>query len=302
MTKKEKELRNLQIVQMRRNGMSMSEIAEVFGLSFSGVHYICECFGVAGTMSNRKAVNIHPKNGYTNGKFDRIANAIRYITERTPNFEYAGNYTGIDGFVDLKCKTCGAIIHKSFVTVKHGTAVCNICLSRKREEEKETRRVKKLKRIQAEEEARKWEEAVSLQCSQMEMTNCKYCGRLFIPTGNRAVYCSDICSKKMDNSAGKDKRLRKIKRALVDKDISLIKLYKRDNGRCYLCGNVCDWEDYTIDNGNFIAGNHYPSIDHVVPLSRGGKHAWDNVKLACRLCNSLKSDDVIPRHPVFDVS
>lgn len=53
---------------------------------------------------------------------------------------------------------------------------------------------------------------------------------------------------------------------------------------------IYDSEDYTVDGDVFIAGNWYPSIDHVIPISKGGRHSWDNVKLAHRLCNSVKSN------------
>ena len=75
-----------------------------------------------------------------------------------------------------------------------------------------------------------------------------------------------------------------------DNDISLEKLFKRDHGTCYLCGMVCDWLDGEDRNGMFVAGVHYPSIDHVVPVAKGGTHTWDNVKLACRGCNTKKRD------------
>lgn len=71
---------------------------------------------------------------------------------------------------------------------------------------------------------------------------------------------------------------------------SLKELYKRDKGICYICGNKCDYEDYTYRGNTFIAGNYYPSIDHVIPISKGGTDDWNNLKLAHRLCNSIKSD------------
>jgi hypothetical protein len=49
-------------------------------------------------------------------------------------FEYAGNFTGIDGYVDLKCKKCGTILRKSFVCVKHGKAKCEECKHKEQEE------------------------------------------------------------------------------------------------------------------------------------------------------------------------
>ena len=44
-------------------------------------------------------------------------------------------------------------------------------------------------------------------------------------------------------------------------------VFARDDYRCQYCGD------------------HADSIDHVMPRSRGGDHAWENVAAACRPCN-----------------
>jgi 5-methylcytosine-specific restriction endonuclease McrA len=49
----------------------------------------------------------------------------------------------------------------------------------------------------------------------------------------------------------------------------------RDGSRCQYCGRDAD------------------SIDHVVPRSRGGAHAWDNVVAACRRCNLAKGNRLL---------
>lgn len=49
-------------------------------------------------------------------------------------------------------------------------------------------------------------------------------------------------------------------------------VFARDGHRCQYCGA------------------HADSIDHVVPRSKGGPHAWDNVVAACRPCNARKRD------------
>lgn len=65
------------------------------------------------------------------------------------------------------------------------------------------------------------------------------------------------------------------------KTITLAKLYERDNGICYLCGGLCEYSnDYNSDN--------YPTIDHVIPIARGGKDEWNNIRLAHRVCNMAK--------------
>ncbi|MHA6616968.1 HNH endonuclease [Pseudonocardia sp. DLS-67] len=50
---------------------------------------------------------------------------------------------------------------------------------------------------------------------------------------------------------------------------------RRDGRRCAYCGKRAD------------------TIDHVVPRSKGGAHAWDNCVAACRTCNSRKADRLI---------
>lgn len=120
---------------------------------------------------------------------------------------------------------------------------------------------------------------------------CSECGaRADVYDPSRKT-CSPECSKARQNrlnSQRKDERLNDSN--IVDKDISLKTLFKRDKGVCYICGGKCDFKDYIRDGKNFTSGANYPSIDHIIPIARGGKHSWDNVKLAHHLCNAKKSD------------
>jgi len=52
-------------------------------------------------------------------------------------------------------------------------------------------------------------------------------------------------------------------------------VFARDGHRCQYCGSAAE------------------NIDHVVPRSRGGPHAWDNVVAACRPCNARKRDRLL---------
>lgn len=52
-------------------------------------------------------------------------------------------------------------------------------------------------------------------------------------------------------------------------------VFARDGHRCQYCGADAE------------------NIDHVVPRSRGGAHAWDNVVAACRRCNSRKENHLL---------
>lgn len=98
------------------------------------------------------------------------------------------------------------------------------------------------------------------------------------------------------NKLSRDKRIKD--NGKIDKDINLLSLFERDGGICWLCGEFClieDKECRVSEKGNvYIAtfGN-YPSIDHVIPLAKGGSHTWKNVRLAHKKCNSLKRDKII---------
>jgi 5-methylcytosine-specific restriction endonuclease McrA len=56
-------------------------------------------------------------------------------------------------------------------------------------------------------------------------------------------------------------------------------IWERDGGICYLCGQAVSYEVSTID--------------HEIPLSRGGLHARSNVKIAHRRCNQSKRNKLI---------
>jgi len=62
-------------------------------------------------------------------------------------------------------------------------------------------------------------------------------------------------------------------------------IFARDGHKCQYCGAQAE------------------NIDHIVPRSKGGPHAWDNVVAACRRCNARKRDHLLEdtgmklRHP-----
>lgn len=68
------------------------------------------------------------------------------------------------------------------------------------------------------------------------------------------------------------------RKAYVGESFTTLEIAERDDWTCWLCG-----EQVTRENW---------SIDHVTPISRGGKHSRANVKLAHLLCNSQKGADL----------
>ena len=219
------------------------------------------------------------------------------VVERNGAFEYVGNYNGSEGPCDIRCLVCGSVITRNWITLKKGTARCDRCKAieqeqikaeqeRKRQEEQAERQRQRevIKREQQEARERAfW----SSEHTQAEMKLCKCCGALFISTSDRQAYCSAECRTKVHDALHKDRRVRKMLNRPHD-TITLERLSERDNGICYLCGKPVDWDDYEQTEQAFIAGNMYPSIEHVIPLRAGGAHSWENVKLAHRICNMTK--------------
>lgn len=129
--------------------------------------------------------------------------------------------------------------------------------------------------------------SVNKQISSMERRieltkNCIICGKKFIAKSNNNSCCSKKCS---DKNANRQKEKRLYKNGKPDLTINLNALYIRDNGFCQICGKHIDFN--CDPNSDF-----YPSIDHIIPIAKGGLHKWDNVQLACRKCNYLKGDNL----------
>jgi 5-methylcytosine-specific restriction endonuclease McrA len=66
-------------------------------------------------------------------------------------------------------------------------------------------------------------------------------------------------------------------------------IYKRDNYICHICGEFVDLND-KLNN----CGSKFPSIDHVVPKSKGGSDYPSNLKTCCISCNKSKGYKIIP--------
>lgn len=124
---------------------------------------------------------------------------------------------------------------------------------------------------------------------------CKECGKRFTMRelresnpwnfSDKPTFCSRECSRKWNKRLNRHRRRERMK----DGDgVSLPRLIDRDNNRCWICGGECDDSDYSCEDGVFIAGPSYPSVDHVVPLAMGGKNDPSNARLAHFRCNSLR--------------
>jgi len=66
------------------------------------------------------------------------------------------------------------------------------------------------------------------------------------------------------------------KKAALVAPVSLVAIYERDNGRCQICNRKVAFS--------------VASLDHTLPLSKGGTHEARNVRLAHTLCNIRRQD------------
>ena len=73
---------------------------------------------------------------------------------------------------------------------------------------------------------------------------------------------------------GVDNDWKKHKRIVIRNDVRNI-IYRKAKGKCQICGRPLD-----------VDGKW--SVDHIVPLSRGGENVIDNYQAVCRSCNRIK--------------
>ena len=126
----------------------------------------------------------------------------------------------------------------------------------RREQEREERR--RARQKQTEEAKRKREERKE---ANHRIGKCVVCGNEFDTYNPAQKTCSKECGKKLAH-AHKHKRIPKSQ--LVDKDITLEALYRRDSGVCRLCG----YKELTQEGpGNKAPGRRSPEAEtkHGVP-------------------------------------
>ena len=249
--------------QYKSEGHTAKEVANLFGVSADYVRRICK--GIA-PQSNKNSE----------------ADAARKISEKSNGLlEYVSGYTIKEKPVRVRCMVCGGEFERTFhnLTTKGGVT-CPHCIEAER-------KAKTIKQEQVKAKRKRKADINKIHnAKQIRLVVCASCEELFTTVDTRRVFCSNECRKRSSMSTqSSDDRLNKFN--IIDRDITLEKLFARDKGVCQICGGRCDYNDYRYnENGVFIAGENYPSKDHIVELCNGGKHSWDNIRLAHRGCNS----------------
>lgn len=220
-----------------------------------------------------------------------------------------------DAKIRIRCRVCGHVFERCVTHVNRCDVRCPECAEAERIRQARKREIeaqKEKERRIAEREAERIRinplglsyYQLSVQAKLDVIHVCEICGneytiRTRMEKEGLKYYtdngcCSAECAKK---------RARKKRRASgyldghrhrarrygceYDGSVTLKRLIKRDGLRCAICGGMCDPNDHEWTEHS---GPKYPTLDHIVPLSKGGGHTWDNVQVAHAICNSRKRD------------
>jgi endogenous inhibitor of DNA gyrase (YacG/DUF329 family) len=129
-------------------------------------------------------------------------------------------------------------------------------------------------------------------CSEYCYNNClqicKHCGKEFIGK-HRTVYCSDECQtidwRSRNPHKGREyahRRKARLRMAFVSK-VNPLEIFERDKWTCQICGKK-------VNKKLKYPHPKCATIDHIIPLSKGGTHEPKNVQLAHFVCNDRKSN------------
>lgn len=113
---------------------------------------------------------------------------------------------------------------------------------------------------------------------------CGHCGLNFPANGNRHRYCSRLCYRAHRNIANWPHlvaRRARLRGAFVEK-FDRVEIFERDGWACQICSRPIDPDLRFPDPAA-------ASLDHVIPLARGGKHSRANAQASHWICNIRKA-------------
>lgn len=117
------------------------------------------------------------------------------------------------------------------------------------------------------------------------LNTCYICGREYTTTAPRSYCCSLKCSRRRHDLSRwhykqkLDRRRYEVCRR--GEKINPLDIFERDAWRCGICGKM-------TDRTRRVPHPKTPTIDHIIPIARGGEHVASNVQCACWGCNQRK--------------
>lgn len=126
---------------------------------------------------------------------------------------------------------------------------------------------------------------------KINIKTCIDCHTLMVCKTNqqkRCKHCAYLNNIAMANQ--REHQIRIPHRQQGDK-ITRKDLYLRDQGICYLCKRMT-----ILETGLKKRHKRLATIDHIIPVSRGGTHTWGNVRNCCWQCNIRKGNKELIVH------
>lgn len=124
--------------------------------------------------------------------------------------------------------------------------------------------------------------------AQAKVISCSGCDVSFSPVyGYSHCTLCDPCSEHRQaeaKKAAKDRRKAVIRGATTGGVVYRTRVFERDGWLCQLCG---------VQTPKALMGTlerNAPELDHIVAVSKGGAHSYENTQCLCRGCNGIKSD------------
>lgn len=300
-------------------GHSVTQTAEQFGVTKNQVNHWAKVrkvsngrsFREGGLECNRlRSLGVLPVPA-SNYKKTAACERLK-VNLLDQGFDLISEYRGTHTKVTIKCNKCGETFERTAHQLVHAGAHCPNCKHIKVLKEQ----AKKRTEIEQRKVERKNKNPLGLSYYQLGrekeldiLHTCKICGkeytiRSYIESTNikykrDSGFCSEFCRNK--ERLNRDKENRKKLRAqgkryycnhyrrakklgqAAEEGITKAKLLKRDGDRCALC-------TLPLQMDGDPRSDLYWSIDHILPISKGGSHTWENVQLVHRICNSNKRD------------
>ncbi|WP_441804420.1 HNH endonuclease [Mammaliicoccus vitulinus] len=280
---------NDRIVELNNLHVGLQAIADDVGMYRKTLSKWCK----------QEGIDINPKS-YTrtcehcNTIYKTTSKASRFCSDKCRVDNSRNRYVNTD--VEVECDCCGRYMIVNRIKAKrHRTLRCNDCI----ELDKLNRLIGMSSNIyyqRCNHCDKEWITKVNRSykyCSEqcryrdthvsIEYTkHCAECNDTFNTSRSNVKFCSTECYKRYSYRVKEYKRrTNMIENGNVNWNISIDRLIKRDGDNCYICNEAINKDvHYNEDD--------YPNIEHIKPLSKGGTHTWDNVKLAHRKCNLEK--------------
>lgn len=287
-------------------GHTVNEVSEKFGITIVQFDNERRIRGITKSEEQRKqSWSASLKKGNETQKMRARKNRIARLDSL--GFDYVSES---DKKGRVRCRKCGFEFERTFQNLRCGNVTCSECMKIRKTEEEQARK-KEIQERKAKQEAERINKnPLGLSYYQLSIKEkydvvrvCEVCGNEYtirdrmtkekLKYGADSGCCSSACAKKRARKAQKIRergyrnhkgRARKYGCAF-DSSVTLKALVKRNGLRCAICGEMCDPNDHTWTS---YSGPKHPTIDHIIPMARGGGHVWDNVQVAHAICNSTK--------------